>query len=76
MMKSTIDLMTEIKLSRAKLENIAECVEEKFIEIKREYKALPDVPSSINKSGILTAKLEMLAYVLGLLGRELPELKI
>lgn len=59
-------------MSRAKLNNIEKHVEDKFKEIKKEYDALPDVPSTMNKSSVLTAKLEMLAYVLGLLGKDLP----
>ncbi len=62
-------------LSRGKLQHIEERVETKYKEIKKAYDELPNVPSSMHRSNILTAKLEMLAYVLGLLGRDLPDSK-
>ena len=66
-------LETELKLSRDKLQHIEKQVENEYKEIRKEYNALPDVPSSINRSNNLTSKLETLGYVLGLLGKDLPE---
>ena len=55
------------------LEFVVKCVENKYKVVKKEYDDLPDVPSAMTRSSKLTAKLEMLGYVLGLLGQELPE---
>lgn len=68
-------LETKINLSRGKLQHIEQRVEHKYKEIKKQYDELPDVPSSMTRSSILTAKLEMLAYVLGLLEKDLPDSK-